>query len=158
LLSTLQNISICTLCFLLVVLILFLIKRKVASSPAARSSTWGCGYVAPTVRLQYTANSFVRPLRKLIRPLLMMNKSEGAIAGIFPGPIHSDTHPYDKLEALLIDRPLRALRRLLGGFHFLQNGSIPAYILYGVGFIAIILLIPIVTDAVTYLFNLFKQV
>ena len=156
---TLQTISTCTVSLLLVALAVSLIKKKLATRPGVRSSTWGCGYVAPSARLQYTANSFVRPLRKLIRPLLMMNKSEGVIEGIFPpGPIRSDTHPYDKLEAVLIDRPLRMLRRFLGGFRFLQNGSIPAYVLYGVVFIVLILVAPILADAVTYLFGLFKQV
>lgn len=158
LLSTLQTISTCTLCFGIVALALLLIKQRLALSPAAWSTTWGCGYATPTPRLQYTANSFVRPLRKLIRPLLMMNKSEGIIKGIFPEPLHSETHPYDKLEALLIDKPLRGLRRFLGRFNFLQNGSTQVYILYGIGFIVLIILIPILSDAVTYLFNLFKQV
>ncbi|HEV9038728.1 MAG TPA: proton-conducting transporter membrane subunit [Puia sp.] len=159
LLSTMQAISVSTVVFLLMILAILLIKRKLASPVAAWSPTWGCGYAAPTARLQYTANSFVRPLRKLIRPLLMMNKSEGVIGGVFPSdPIRSDTHPYDKLEATLIDRPLRGLRRFLGRFDFLQNGSAPAYILYGMGFIVLVLLIPFLADAVTYLFNLFKQV
>jgi hypothetical protein len=122
------------------------------------STTWGCGYAAPTPRLQYTANSFVRSYRKLIRPLLMMNKSEGIITDVFPESIHCETHPYDRFEAVFIDRPLRVLKKFMGRFDFLQNGSEQFYILYGVVFIILLITIPILIDAVVYLTKLFKQV
>jgi hypothetical protein len=87
----------------------------------------------------------------------MMNKSEKEIKEIFPEPVHSNTHPYDKMEAIFIDGPLRFLKRFLGQFKFLQNGSEQFYILYGVSFIIIAIVIPILLDAFSYLINLFKQ-
>ena len=154
----LTPISLAALAFLFICLVLFLLRQRLNAGKAnASSPTWGCGYIAPTPRMQYTANSFVRSCRKLVRPLLQMNKSEGAINGIFPQPIRSVTHPYDKLETLVIDRPLKALRSLLGRFKFLQNGSEQFYILYGVSFIGVALLLPTIIDAVGYLIHLFKQ-
>jgi hypothetical protein len=100
----------------------------------------------------------VRSSRKLIRPLLMMNKSEGEIRDVFPIPVHSNTHPYDKMEAIFIDRPLKFMKRFMGQFNFLQNGSEQFYILYGVTFIIIVIIIPTLIHAVTYLINLFKQI
>jgi formate hydrogenlyase subunit 3/multisubunit Na+/H+ antiporter MnhD subunit len=156
--AMLRPVSICAAAFLFICIGLFAIRRRLsAGRENAIASTWGCGYVAPTPRMQYTANSFVRSCRKLVRPLLQMNKSEGEISGVFPQPIRSVSHPYDKLEALVIDRPLRALRGLLGRFKFLQNGSEQYYILYGVSFIGIAILLPILADAVWYVINLFKQ-
>ena len=76
-----------------------------------------------TPRLQYTANSFVRSFRKLIRPLLIMNKEEDVIDGVFPRSIHSETRPYDKLEALLVDKPTTYIRGIMGRFSFVQNGA-----------------------------------
>lgn len=88
----------------------------------------------------------------------MMNKSEGVIKEVFPKTIHSETHPYDKFEALFIDKPIRFLKRFMGRFDFLQNGSEQFYIFYGLVFIILVITIPILIDAALYLINLFKQV
>lgn len=155
----LQAVSVTFFAFLLICIIVYGIKRKVnAAGNITVSSTWGCGYTVPTSRLQYTANSFVRSYRKLVRPLLMMNKSEGEIKEIFPQPVHSDTHPYDKMEAVFIDAPLRFLKSWMGRFDFLQNGREQFYILYGIAFIIIAIMVPALADAVVYIIHLFKQV
>jgi hydrogenase-4 component B len=134
--------------------------RKVATSSRNITTvpTWGCGYTVPTPRLQYTANSFVRSFRKLIRPLLIMNKDEDVMDGVFPRSIHSETRPYDKLEALLIDKPTTYMRGIMGRFSFVQNGSVQFYISYGVGFIFIVITIPMLVNGVVYVINLFKQI
>lgn len=134
--------------------------RKVTTSPRniTTAPTWGCGYTATTPRLQYTANSFVRSFRKLIRPLLIMNKEEEVIDRVFPGSIHSETRPYDKLEALLIDKPTTYIRGIMGRFSFVQNGSVQFYISYGVVFIFIAITIPLLVNGVWYVISLFKQI
>ena len=157
--NTMQTVGLSALAFIVVFIIVYFVKQKLtAAKKIVISTTWACGYTATSSRLQYTANSFVRSYRKLIRPLLMMNKSEGVIKEVFPKSIHSETHPYDKFEAVFIDRPIRFLKRFMGRFDFLQNGSEQFYIFYGVVFIILIITIPILTDAVVYLINLFKQV
>lgn len=157
--STLQSIGIAATAFIILCVLIYWIKQKVnAGRKITTSPTWGCGYTAPSPRLQYTANSFVRSYRKLIRPLLMMNKSEGVIKDVFPKPTHSETHPYDKFEAIFIDKPLKFLKRFMGRFDFLQNGSEQFYILYGVAFIIIVIAIPAMADAIFYLIKLFRQV
>jgi hydrogenase-4 component B len=157
--STMQTVGISAVAFIILCILIYWIKQKVtATKKISIGTTWGCGYVTPTPRLQYTANSFVRSYRKLVRPLLMMNKSEKIITEVFPQPTHSETHPYDKFEAVFIDKPIRLLKRFMGRFNFLQNGSEQFYILYGVAFIIIVITIPIFIDVVVYLINLFKQV
>lgn len=158
LIKTLQSVSGSTAVFLVISLAVYRIRQRMISiKKPVLSTTWGCGYGATTPRLQYTANSFVRSYRKLVRPFLMMNKKEEEVTGIFPKPVHSQTHPYDKMEAVLIDKPLRSLKRLLGRFDFLQNGSEQFYILYGVVFICIVLVLPVLAEAVRYLLELSKQ-
>lgn len=140
-------------------LIVLGIKRVATSTRNITTApTWGCGYTAPSTRLQYTANSFVRSFRKLIRPLLIMNKEEDVIDGVFPRSIHSETRPYDKLEALLIDKPTTYIRRIMGRFSFIQNGSVQFYVSYGVFFIVIAITIPLLVNGVAYMINLFKQI
>jgi hydrogenase-4 component B len=157
--ETSKAVSGSVLVFLLLCFSIYRIRRKLtATRTNTISATWGCGYIAPSPRLQYTANSFVRSYRKLARPLLMMNKSEGEIRDVFPGMIHSETHPYDKMEAVFIDTPLRFLKSFMGRFNFLQNGSAQFYILYGVVFIGIAIVLPIVLDITYYLIDLFKKI
>lgn len=157
--STFTTIGLSATAFIILSVILFLIKRKItAAHKNSESPTWGCGYTVASPRLQYTANSFVRSYRKLVRPIFIMNKSEGVIEDVFPKPIHSETHPYDKFEAIFIDKPLKFLKRFMGRFDFLQNGSEQFYILYGMAFIIVLIAVPVIADAVFYLIKLFKQV
>lgn len=157
--NVMQTVGLSSLAFIILCLIVYWGKKKMtAAKKITISPTWGCGYAVATPRLQYTANSFVRSYRKLVRPLLMMNKSEGVIKEVFPKLTHSETHPYDKFEAVFIDRPLKFLKRFMGRFDFLQNGSEQFYILYGIAFIIIVITIPILIDVAVYLINLFKQV
>ena len=88
----------------------------------------------------------------------MMNKSEGEILEVFPKPIHSETHPYDKLEAVLIDYPLRNLKGFIGRFKFLQNGNPQFYILYGVVFIFIVITFPLILQGMVYVIQLINQI
>ena len=46
--------------------------------------TWGCGYIAPTAKMQYTASSFIRAYRKLAEPLFSIHKIKKEIKGVFP--------------------------------------------------------------------------
>lgn len=157
--NNLQTIGLSSVAFIILCIIVYRVKHKMTvARKIITSPTWGCGYTAATSRLQYTGNSFVRSYRKLVRPLLMMNKSEGVIKEVFPQVTHSHTHPYDKFEAVFIDRPLKFLKRFMGRFNFLQNGSEQFYILYGVAFIIIVITIPILVDVIVDLINLFKQI
>jgi hypothetical protein len=129
----LQWVSIAAAVFILLIFLLLGVKKLTKqTSIMASAPTWGCGYSGSSARFQYTANSFVRPFRKLIRPLLMMNKKEGELTGIFPNPIHSETHPYDKM--VLRSTVHYGNSRVYQVVQILQNGT-QFYILYGVVFI-----------------------
>lgn len=157
--DVMQKVSLAAGILIVLSLLVLGIRRLVTSSrPIAIAPTWGCGYTASTPHLQYTANSFARSFRKLIHPLLIMNKKEGVIEGVFPKTIHSETHPYDKMEALLIDKPTRFIWAFMGRFRFFQNGSVQIYISYGVAFIFLTITIPLLTNAVKYVINLLKQI
>ena len=157
--TLLQRVSLAVCGFIVLSLAVLWIRKMVMSTKKTEiSATWGCGYVAPTPKLQYTANSFVRSYRKLVRPILIMNKKENEMKGIFPNPVHSETHPYDKLEAVLIDIPLKHLRSFMGRFSFLQNGNPQFYILYGIIFILLVITLPLLMDAVYYVYELIRQI
>jgi hydrogenase-4 component B len=153
-----QHISISIWALILLVMVLFFI-RKAVSAPKiiTKGSTWGCGYTVATPSMQYTASSFVRSYAKIIKPLVLTNKNKDEIMDIIPLPIQTETHFHDKLEAGLVDWPVKNLRGFLGRFRFLQNGSVQFYVLYGVVFIAISITIPALIKFIQYLTLLFKQ-
>ncbi|HEY3370025.1 MAG TPA: proton-conducting transporter membrane subunit [Prolixibacteraceae bacterium] len=120
--------------------------------------TWGCGYSVPSPKIQYTANSFVRTYTKLAKPVLFIEKEETEITGIFPSEKHYETHPYDNIERILIDLPFKKVAALREWFVFLQNGRLQRYILYGIVFIASVIVIPILIDHVMTFFHFLNHI
>ena len=152
------NISWCAAGFIALAGLVFFIRQKATSGkPASISSTWGCGYVGDSSRMQYSAGSFVRSYRKLVEPLFSIHKKKRPVEGIFPTDGWQETHPYDKMEEWLIDRPLKKLRNFIGKFQFLQNGNPQFYILYGMVFITLVILIPLVVSSMQALIQFLNQ-
>ncbi len=156
--DTTQMIGLAAFGLIMMSLLVLGIKKLVnSSSRVTARPTWACGYEVVTPQLQYSANSFVRTFRKLIRPLLIMNKKEEKVIGVFPQPIQSVSNPYDKLELFLIDKPIKHLRSFMKSFRFVQNGSVQSYISYGSVFIFIAISVPLLIYAVEFVVNLLKQ-
>lgn len=138
--------------------VIFFIRKKVTQNkPQSYAATWGCAYVAPTSKMQYTASSYVRTFRKLSEPMLDIAVKKEDIKGIFPVHGRHETHPYDKAEAWLIDFPLRQLQFFINRFHFLQNGYLQVYIIYGVVFVTMVLVMPALYDKIMALVQFFNQ-
>jgi hydrogenase-4 component B len=156
--GNLQSISIVAGVFLFVIASVWIIKHVVLrNKKTVIAPTWNCGYSASTSKMQYTASSYVRSYRKLIGPFLIMNKKEGEIKGVFSSPIHSHTHPYDKIESIFIDFPLKIMNKIMARVRFIQNGNMRHYILYGIVFIFIIVFFSLFSGVAAFLFNLLKQ-
>jgi formate hydrogenlyase subunit 3/multisubunit Na+/H+ antiporter MnhD subunit len=124
--------------------------RKILSRNKIISSapTWGCGYGAADSKLQYTANSFVRSYSKLAKPVLDIEKTDIVVDEVFPGVKHYGTDPYDKIERIFIDKPVKLLNRITELFLFLQNGQLQRYILYGIIFITAVICLPLIAEKI----------
>jgi len=147
-LDSLHTINWVSAGFILFILAVWGIRKLVNQSKViATEPTWGCGYCLPSSKIQYTANSFVRTYTKLAKPMLCIEKDETEIEGIFPTKKHYDTHPYDNIERILIDIPLIKVAAVREWFVFLQNGHLQRYILYGIIFIASVIVIPVLIDS-----------
>lgn len=134
------------------VFIIYLVRQQSTSGKLVHASpTWGCGYINPSAKQQYTASSFVRAYRKLAGNILYIKQHKAHVEGIFPGQAGHETHALDKTEEYLIIWPLRKFRVLLSRFSFLQNGRLQFYILYGMAFILLVIGIPFII----YLINQF---
>jgi len=141
-LAILSNIGLIGILLFVVIIIVYSLKRILEKRKTISvSPTWGCGYVAPNSKMQYTASSFVKTYSNLIEPVLSLHKSDVVMKEIFPGKKEYSSHTYDKLEFYLIDKNLKWLRKILLKLNFLQNGRLQFYILYGVIFIVLIIFI-----------------
>jgi hydrogenase-4 component B len=124
--------------------------RKMLSSKKIIEAgpTWGCAYDHQTSKLQYTASSFVRSYAKLAKPVLDIEKNEVKIEEVFPIEKHYETDPYDKIERVLIDKPIKMISKISNLFLFLQNGRLQRYILYGIIFITGVICLPLLIEKI----------
>lgn len=144
--------------FILLTGLLFFIRHLVTSKRRLQyEETWGCGYVGDASKMQYTASSYIRTYRKLAEPILLIKKEKSSATGLYPQKIEQTTHPYDKAESWLIDKPISVTKRILNKFIFLQNGNIQVYILYGFIFIGFILLAPVIADKLMMLISFLNR-
>jgi len=89
--------------------LLVTLRRTVRRAPAPPSTTWACGYSAPTVSMQYTGMSFSNPMTRMLQPLLRNETEDRALVGL-----------YVPLFAWIA----RAGRRLRGSHHARVTGSL----------------------------------
>jgi len=156
--GVLTPISIAVLGLIVLTVMIFLLRRWVLRKQMiAVGSTWGCGYTAPTAKLQYTAGSFVRSYVKLNRPTLLFSKKEKGVIGVFPAESNYESHAHDELEKWLVDKPVKAFKSFLKRFLFIQNGSLQSYILYGVLFILGVIFFPMIFDAISWSIDFLKR-
>jgi len=137
---------------------IFIIRHFVLRNRSVSvSATWGCGYTAPTPKIQYTASSFVKSYSHLFKGLFLVFKKEKVVTGIFPKVAVYETHPYDKLEKWLIDVPIDRFKSFLDKFRFFQNGKLQFYILYGIIFISLIVAIPLLYNYIILFIEFLKK-
>jgi formate hydrogenlyase subunit 3/multisubunit Na+/H+ antiporter MnhD subunit len=108
-------------------------------------TTWGCGYVAPNSSMQYSGKSFSKPLGKIFNFLLIEKKEfkELLPGEIFPKKRKYDSHYLDFFEFNFIDNITKYLIKGSGYFSFIQNGRTQSYVLYGIVFILVMVLLTI---------------
>lgn len=127
--APLKLLSLTGILLLAVVLIsLWLFMRRTDTSPT--TETWGCGYLAPTSRMQYSASSFAEMLVGLFSGLLLPHRHQPTIKGPLPKPSRFESHlPETVLERLYLPFLAWANEKLAVIRH-LQHGHLHLYILY----------------------------
>jgi hypothetical protein len=155
--EALQPISWATWMLIILIATIYIIRKKIFNHRKIESGpTWGCGYVAPGFKQQYTASSFVRTYSKLFAPALLVEKEEEIIHGVFPGKVKYHTHIHDKVEKWLIDPILKVYKKFMARFVFLNNGKLQFYILYGIIFVMMVLGIPFVYQGIISFIEILK--
>ena len=126
---------------LLLVLLWGFFARRVARFPVAVAPTWGCGYLRPTPRMQYTASSFGSILVGWFALLLRPERHRVEVDGLFPGRSSHESH----LPETVLDKGylpfLEYLFEKAQPVRRLQNGKLNIYIFYT--FVTLVLLLAI---------------
>jgi formate hydrogenlyase subunit 3/multisubunit Na+/H+ antiporter MnhD subunit len=141
--DNLSNIGSVSLAFMVVLTALFGIRWLLIRKRSSLTlETWGCGYVAPVTRAQYTGQSFTRSFGLLFSFLVREKKSTEKLPRqqLYPGSYSFSTNYIDLLERYLIIPIAKRLTFMLNYFQFIQNGQIQSYVLYGLFFIILIFL------------------
>jgi hydrogenase-4 component B len=106
------------------------LARRLRRGKTAADSTWGCGYLAPTPRMQYSASSFAGMLTDFFSGILRPDRHVVAPKGPFPGAASYGSHvPEAVLERVYLPLLERANRKL-APVRRLQSGQLQLYILY----------------------------
>jgi hydrogenase-4 component B len=95
-----------------------------------KASTWGCGYAAPTPRMQYTASSFAQMLVGLFGWALRPRHHVPTNLPLFPEKTYFHS---EQPDPVLDDAVLPAFRFgawLSARCRVLQQGSVQSYLLY----------------------------
>ncbi|MFA5418504.1 MAG: proton-conducting transporter membrane subunit [Bacteroidales bacterium] len=136
--TTLSQISLYSLLFIAVIGLFWMIRQFAQKSKSiVMGNTWGCAYIAPNNRMQYTGKSYSKPLVKRFSFMLIEKKRyPEIIAGeIFPQTRKYSSHYLDFIEHYIIDNAIRLLLTIVNYFKFIQNGRVQSYVMYGIVFI-----------------------
>lgn len=109
-------------------------KKKLSKRVVTEQPTWGCGYTAPTPRIQYTGYAYSRSVTILFSVFFNKKKDENVSRQMFVPQAELHVENKDIVEQSVIDTPVKTLTFILGMFGFLQNGRLQYYIMYGLIF------------------------
>ncbi|NVN93252.1 MAG: hydrogenase [Desulfuromonadales bacterium] len=105
-------------------------RRRLNQSTCGSASTWGCGYLRATPRIQYTATSFSEMAVSVFNGIIGQRVGRPALTGLFPLPGRCGDQPTETF----LERILTPLFNLAGTvFAFLmrmQHGRMHVYMIY----------------------------
>jgi NADH:ubiquinone oxidoreductase subunit 5 (subunit L)/multisubunit Na+/H+ antiporter MnhA subunit len=144
--GSIANITFYSLLFLgVIAMIWFIRERFVMSKRREIRPTWGCGYVAPNSRMQYTGKSYSKSLGKIFSFLLVEEKKYDELGAgeIFPQSRKYQSHYLDFFEHRFLNYITHHLVYTANYFKFIQNGRVQSYVWYGIVFMLAIFLMTV---------------
>lgn len=115
----------------LVVLVLALLRwALLRGREVTHEGTWGCGYAAPSPRMQYTSSSFAQPLLAPFAPITDVRIDEDGPSGFFPARARFHEHIGDLAGERFLIPGTRRVVRLLSQLRVIQQGRVQLYIVY----------------------------
>jgi NADH:ubiquinone oxidoreductase subunit 5 (subunit L)/multisubunit Na+/H+ antiporter MnhA subunit len=96
-----------------------------------KSSTWGCGYVKPTVRIQYTGRSFSEMTAEHLLPrFLRPQTNRRAPHGVFPSQSDFGAACPDPFTEKVYEPFFRRCAERFSQLRILQQGKVQIYLVY----------------------------
>jgi hydrogenase-4 component B len=130
-LAALQAVSLLAVTLVGVAFLLcVLLRGRLRRGGSTVAGTWGCGYLAPGPRIQYTASSFVQMLVELFRGILRPQTHAPVLRDTFPGRSSFATHVADPVLDGQILPLARWLQRGCVRMRLIQGGVTQHYLLY----------------------------
>ena len=108
----------------------FWLNRRIQKHSLGWTETWGCGYTAPTARMQYTASSIAQFLVELMGWPLQLKVERPDLTTFFPSAATFKSHVPEVVLERAVMPIVHSLGRCLFWFRIVQQGSIQLYVLY----------------------------
>jgi len=123
----------------LVGLLLFLRARLLSSGRVRREATWGCGYTAPSARIQYGPASFVEPTAKVLGTVMGLSRRLDMDPGYFPARASLHVAAPDRLRVSFFTPAFEYVARVCDALKVVQHGRVHLYILYVLATVVLLL-------------------
>ena len=104
--------------------------RRLAGAAVPRRPVWGCGYLFPSSRMQYTASSFAQPLVTQFHLFIRNREALVPPKGYFPAASSYSSDSGDPFLRLLFAPTFRWFDRMATRLKLIQHGHIHVYVLY----------------------------
>ena len=129
------------LSLLLIILLLFFRMKNYRSLPVKKADTWGCGYLFPSSRMQYTASSYADPALDKFSGLTAGRKYKEFSDELFPGKNWSfSSEVEDWFLSRIFIKAVKLIDRILSLLRWFQCGKAGVYVIYA-AFTVVILVI-----------------
>lgn len=121
---------------------LLIIFKRIAMKflPIEKALTWGCGYSAPTTRMQISASSFAEPILRIFRKVLGYHIEGHKPKGTFPKEEEISSHVIDSSETFIFRPIFQWITFLCTKLKIIQYGYVQLYLLYIFVFILVLLI------------------
>ncbi len=118
-----------------------LLTRRLRAVSIVRTETWGCGYTAPTSRMQYTASSFAQMLVALFSWALRPTVHRPRLDSLFPAAAAYESHVPEVVLEEAVSPAFDFLARIFQWCRLVQQGNVQTYLLYILGTLVLLLLL-----------------
>jgi formate hydrogenlyase subunit 3/multisubunit Na+/H+ antiporter MnhD subunit len=140
--ESLEKVSFVSFIFILIFIGIFTLRQILQKNrKKIVEKVWDCGYQRGSARMEYTGASYVEPLKNITSVLIVEKKTDIDIKEYFPHAKDIEGSREDFFEKYMINPSVKFLKRVFDMFSGIQRGSTQQYILMGMVFLIISLLI-----------------
>jgi hydrogenase-4 component B len=107
-----------------------LLWQRLRTHAIAQAGSWGCGYAAPTARMQYTSSSFAQMLVALFAWALRPRTHRPPAMPLFPAPTEFHSEVLDTVLDGAVLPVFRFGAWSVSWLRVFQQGSVQTYLLY----------------------------